>query len=434
MDWFSILIPLVMFGALVVIGMPIGFALAIVGFTGYALIAGPGAAYGQLGSVYLTTMADFVFVPIPMFILMGEFMVISGLGAELYEAAWRVTGRLPGGLGVGSIVACGIVAAVSGISAAGIVTVGGIAIPEMIKRGYDRRLACGFIAAGGGLGILIPPSISFIVYGALAEQSIGALFVAGIVPGVLLIILFSLVTVLIGILRPDLFPRIHKVSWKDQLSAALRVWPSILLILCVLGSIYLGIGSISEVAAIGAFAAMCIALARRKLTLHKLWRVLWETAYVTGFIFIVLIGGSYFGYFLGISGITDGLIRFLSDSYISPWLVILCINLVLLAMGTLMDPASITVITTPILYPILVSLGFSPIWYGVILAVQLEMSFITPPVGLNVYVIKGLFPDIPLKEIFVGSLPFCITQAVLIVILMIFPQLTLWLPRLAGYS
>lgn len=432
MDWMTVAVPLFLFFALLAVGVPIGFTLGICSLIGYSMVAGFNIALIRLGYISISATGNFSFAAIPLFILMGEFIVVSGMGSKLYEAAWRWVGKLPGGLAVATVLACSVVAAMTGTSTAGCVAVGVVAVTEMVKRGYSKRLACGSVVAGGTLGILIPPSIPFIIYGTLTGQSVGKLFLAGVVPGIIMMIIFSLYIVAYAVRYPDLVPRISStVTWKERFVSLSDLWSIILIIFLVLGSMYLGVCSASEASGIGAFASMCIAFWYKKLTLHKMWEAIMRTAHICGFIFIIVTCGLYFGYYITVTGMIPKLFSTITTGFdLSGWWFLIGVNILLLILGCMMDSASIIIITTPIIYPILTSFGFDPIWYAVILALNMEAGFITPPVGLNLYTVSSLFPQIPFSDILMGSLPYVILICIGIAIVMCFPALTLWLPTL----
>jgi len=308
--WAVVALPLLSFIALLALKLPIAFALGFSGFMGYWMLKGFDVAIARLGIAGYETMMSFVLSPIAVFILMGEFVVLSGVGAELYEAVWRWLGRIPGSIGIASIVACAIFAAMCGVSVAAAVTIGLMAIPEMLKRGYDKSLATGSLAAGGTLGILIPPSVTFILYGVTAEESIGKLFMAGVFPGVVLTSLFSGYILLRAIRNPKAAPSAGRVPMKDKFRSLRGVWAIILLIAAVMGTIYAGVCTPTEAAGVGAMVAMLIVLAYRKMSWSKLWNSLVSTAVTSGYIFIIVVFDMYFGIYLTLSGVTDQFINF----------------------------------------------------------------------------------------------------------------------------
>lgn len=416
--------------ALLVIGMPIGFALGSIGLVGSFIVVGSKGALGMLGVIPLETATKFILVCIPLFILMAEFAVISGISSDLYTAIHKWTGHLPGGLAIASIIACGVFGAISGSAIATSASIGRVAVPEMIKRGYDKKLSIGSIAAAGGVGIVIPPSLVFITFGFLGELPIGTLFIAGIIPGIILVILYSLQILLMTLLRPHIAPRVTGASWSERLIWAPKVLPMMLIILAVLGTIYLGVATPTEAAAIGAFGTFCLALFKKSLNLGRLREATSNAARTTSSILIILIGALCFGYFLSVSGFTKNITDLIVSIPLSRWWIMIIIQAFLFVLGGVLDVGGIVAITTPIFVPALTALGFDPIWFGVLLAINMDIASETPPVGLNVYVIRSIFKDIAsLEDIFKGAVPFVLAESAGLALVMAFPSLALWLPQ-----
>jgi C4-dicarboxylate transporter, DctM subunit len=426
---YSTVVPLILLGVLLAMGMPIAFSLFFTGFLGMIMVTGFNPAINYLGSHGFSTMAVFVFTPLPLFIMMGNILAVSGVGPDMFEVASKWFGKLRGGLAVASVVACAIFASMCGLSMAGAATIGQVGIPEMLKRGYDRGLATGSVAVAGTLGILIPPSLPFIMSGVVTQQSIGQLFIAGIVPGIMLTILFSGYILFISWRRPEIAPAIEGViTWRDRLFSLKRLWSAIALIILVLGSIYGGIGTPTEAAGIGALGAIIVALLYRSLNLKMLVQVLKNTTEIMGFIMIIVAGAMLFSYYLTMTGITQSFSRWMISLSAPVWATLIMINMVLLVLGCFLDSTAIILITTPLFLPILVSSGYNPIWYGVMLIINIEIAFVTPPVGMNLYVIKSIAPEVPLGTIIKGSIPFLLIALFGIFMIAVFPQLTLWLP------
>jgi C4-dicarboxylate transporter DctM subunit len=429
LELYAIVVPLVLLGVLLAIGMPIGFTLFFTGFLGMVMQAGFEATMNYLGSHAFNSVAVFVFTPIPLFVLMGNILAVSGVGPDLFEATSKWFGKLRGGLAVASIVACAIFASMCGLSIAGAATIGQVGIPEMLKRGYDKGLATGSVATAGTLGILIPPSLPFIMYGIVSQQSIGQLFIAGIVPGIMLTILFSTYVLFITWRRPAMAPAIEGVvTWKDRLLALRRLWAAIVLIIMVLGSIYGGIGTPTEAAGIGAAGAFIVALLYRSFSLKLLVQILKNTTELMGFIMIIVVGAMMFSFYLTMTGVTQAFSHWMVSLAVPGWVILVLINFVLLILGCFLDSTAIILITTPLFLPILLSHGFDPIWYGVMLIINIEIAFITPPVGMNLYVVSNIAPEVPLGTIIRGATPFLLLALLQIILIAIFPQLALWLP------
>jgi C4-dicarboxylate transporter DctM subunit len=428
LDVTNTIVPLAFLAVFLLAGLPIGFALLFTGFLGLTMITSFDAAVNYLGLHAFSSIARFAFTPIPLFILMGDILAVSGVGFDMFDAALKWFGRVRGGLAVASIVACAIFASMCGLSMAGAATIGIVAIPEMLKRGYDKGLAAGSVATAGTLGILIPPSLPFIMYGIIAEQSVGQLFIAGIIPGILLTVLFSTYVLAISWRRPHLAPGMAGVTWKERFFSLHKLWSAIALITLVLGSIYGGVATPTEAAGVGAVGALGVALIYRSLTVKKLIEIARRTVELMGFIMILVVGAMLFSYYLTLTGATQSLSEWMASLQVAPWVIIVGINIILLLLGCFLDSTAIILITTPLFLPIIVNMGFDPIWYGVILIINIEIAFITPPVGMNLYVISNIAPDVPLGSIMRGVIPFLLLALLAIALVAVFPQLALWLP------
>lgn len=417
---------------LLAMGIPIAFGLGFLGAVGIAFFLDPGVLY-QIAEVAADTGTNLFMLTVPLFILMAEVVSFSGVGNDIYTAAHRWLSWLPGGLAISSIATCTGFAAISGSSPATAATVGLVAIPEMVKRGYNRRLAVGAIAVGGTLGILVPPSITMIIYGIITEVSIGKLFIAGIIPGILLALILSVAVALAVMIRPSLAPRAQAVTWKERFASLSRVWAFLLLVISILGTIYAGIATPTESAAIGATFAILIALAYRRLTIPALQGALIRTVGVTAMIMFLVIGGNVLAFLLSSLTIPQYLTSAIVEMEMSKWTVMIFINIILLLMGCLLDPMAIMVISLPILFPIVTNLGFDPIWFGVIVTVNVEIGMITPPVGLNLFILKGAVPDVDMGDVVYGSIPFVALMILGMAIIMMFPELATWLPGRMGF-
>jgi len=319
----------------------------------------------------------------------------------------------------------------SGVSVAGAATIGRFSVPQMLKRGYAGSLAGGSVAAAGALALLIPPSIGFVLYGEMADQSIGKLFIAGIVPGILITVLMMLYVGVLATLRPDIAPRVDSVvTWRERFSALKGVWAAVLLVFLVLGTIYLGIATPTEAAGLGAAGAFLIAGLDRQLSLEKVLEIFRSTAVTSGMILLILTAALLFAYIVTRLMIPQALVMWIAQVDYPAWVILSLILLFLLVIGMFLDIVSIILIATPILLPVVTALGFNPIWFGVIMIIACEMAVITPPVGLNLYVIKGVAPDLHINEIIWGALPFVVIEVIAIAILTLFPSLVLWLPSI----
>ncbi|MBM3488405.1 MAG: TRAP transporter large permease [Alphaproteobacteria bacterium] len=413
---------------LLMLRMPIGIAMLLVGVVGFAILNGMPAALAMLGSYPYSYAAVYDLAVIPLFVLMGNCAGVSGMGRDLYNAAYSWIGHWRGGLASATIVSCAGFAAVSGSSVASAVTMGRVCLPEMRRYDYDPRLATGTIAAGGTLGILIPPSTAFVVYGILTEQSIGRLLLAGFFPGLLLTVLFVITIMIQTRIAPQLGPPGPVASWRMRAESLGRAGPMIGIVTMTIGGMYLGVFTTSEAAAVGAFLSFAYALWRKSLGGGNLTSVLLDSVKTTAMVFLILIGAQVFGPFLALSGLPAHVAETLSDLAMPRWVVLVLILALYIVLGMFLEGFAMMVLTIPIVFPIVTALGYDPIWFGVMMVIVLEMGLISPPVGINVFVVKGLVPDVPMGQVFIGIIPFMIAMAVCLAILMVFPEIALFLP------
>ncbi|NYT84022.1 TRAP transporter large permease subunit [Pusillimonas harenae] len=420
---------LLTFGGLVVVGAPIFAALGVASILGMFLQGGINAL-NVIPSILHRGLASYSLICIPLFILMGEVMARTSIGGKLYNLFYVWLNRLPGGLAIASVGSSAVFGAMSGVSVAGAATIGRFAIPEMLKRNYDPGLAGGSVAAAGSLALLIPPSIGFVLYGEMAEQSIGKLFTAAIFPGLLLTgLMMGYLYVLIKA-KPHMAPRgASRVSAAERWAALKYIWPACLMILAVLGTIYFGIATPTEASGIGALGAFLIAAFMRELSVKLVVGILRSTIVTSGMILLILAAALLFGYIMTRLMIPQKVIGLVAELNQPGWMVFAISLLFLIVIGMFLDIVSVILITTPILLPIIVAAGYDPIWFGVIMIIACEMAVITPPVGLNLYVIKGIAPQITLGEIIRGAVPFVLVQMLCIIILTVFPSIALWLVR-----
>lgn len=406
-------------------GLRVAAALGIAGIiTAYTFIG----RTALLEYISWTVGTNFVLIAIPLFIFMGQLLLHSGLSSKLYEGSSALLGRVPGGLLHANIISCAIFAAISGSSVATAVTIGTVAIPELEKRGYESKIVLGSLAAGGTLGILIPPSVPLIIYGVMTEQPVGPLFMAGILPGIMLTLLFVGYIVVRVMTRPELAPRPEKVLLKRRILSIIGMWPIVVTIMIVLGGIYLGVMTPTEAAGVGAFTALVFTLAYRQLNWSVLKMCLRETIKTTAMIVLLVIGAQMVTSILTVLWVTDNAVAWAASLAVSPIAILMFIYLLYLIFGCFMDGISLEVITLPIVFPIISALGFNPIWFGIVLVILIEMGMLTPPVGLNVYVIHGLRPDRPLTEVFLGIIPFFFMLVIGLAIITTFPIIATWLP------
>lgn len=424
----SILIVLIGIIVVVLFGGPIFLALGISSLAGMYMVRGL-KGFFQLPASMMGQLESFLLVAVPLYIFMGETLSKSGIGSELFEWLEKLLSKIPGGLAIASIFACALFGAMCGVSIAGVAAIGIVAVPEMLKRGYDPPLAAGAVAASGALALLIPPSISFIIYGAISGVSVGKLFIGGIIPGTVLAVFMAFYILVRVIKNPSLAPRQRvRYTWKEMFSPMLSLWPVIFLLLAVLGTIYTGIATPTEAGAIGAVGALVVTSVRGKTNKETLREITTHTAQTTGKIFIILAAAFAFTQYLNLVRVPVKLSQWIVTLNIHPILVIVIIMIVFIGLGMFIDGASLIIVTTPIVLPTIVALGFDPLWYGIILVINIEMAVITPPVGLNLYTMKSVIDELNLQEILKGALPYVFVESIALVIFLLWPRLATWLP------
>jgi len=414
---------------LLAIGMPIAFAMATVAFAGLIVVGGFAGALTQLSIAPYANVAYYPMSTIPLFVLMGGLAFASGLSADAYQTAYKWIGALPGGLAMATIGGCAGFAACTGSSVASIGMMTATALPEMLRYKYDPKLATGSIASGTTLGILIPPSIPFIVYALFAQASVGKLFIAGIFPGLLLASLFILTIYILVKWRPSMGPPGDKTTWREKLGALKSTWATLLLVMFVLGGIWGGIFTPIEAGGMGAFGAFLIALVRRKLTKHNFIDSLKSAGRTTAMIFAMIIGAMMLNYFLAVTRLPYMLADYVAALPVPPVAIIIVMMFFYLIGGCLMDTLGLMLLTLPIFIPIVNSLGIDLILFGVLTTIMTEMALITPPIGMNVFVLGGMAGDIPLYTIFKGIVPFLIAMIIGLALIIAFPQIALFLPN-----
>ncbi len=417
---------------LMLLGLPIGFAMLTVGFVGYGMMTSFKAALGLLSLVPFDQVAVYSMSVIPLFCLMGEFGFRSGVVSDAYTAADRWVGHHRGGLCMATNVACAAFAAMTGSSIAGSSIMTQVAWPEMKKRNYKATLGLGCIAAGGTLGILIPPSTPMITYGIITNSSVGKLFLAGLMPGIVITVLFCVAVVVVTRIDPLAAPAGKKSGWKERFRSLSKVWLMLVLIVAVLGSIWGGLCTPTEAAAIGSFGTFVIAIGRHNMNLKKIRESIRSSMKVTSMIFFLLIGASVFSNFITVTKAPVVIAKWVASSNIAPAMVIAIMCLVYIFLGCLMDTLSMILLTLPIFTPIVVALGYDLVWFGILVVLMTMLGSITPPVGINCFVVGGMVDDSTTGEVFKGVVPFIIALIVMAVILVAFPDVALWLPRVLG--
>ncbi|MBN1191776.1 MAG: TRAP transporter large permease [Dehalococcoidales bacterium] len=412
---------------LLMMGVHVGFAMIVVGVAGYAAIGGFDAALNNLPILTFDKLNAYHFAVLPLFLLMSSFISVTNIGSDAYMMARAWLGKFKGGLAMATIAACGLFAAVSGTSLAGSVVMGKVAYPEMKKLGYKDRLSGPVISAGGTLGILIPPSMGFVLLGILAELSIGKLFIAGIIPGVIVVLVYMLTVVVLCKFKPDLAPMTATTTWKEKFSSIKLTWPIALLFIIIMGGIYGGVFTATEAGAIGAFGALIIGLARRELKGGSIWYALQDAAQLTAMITAMLVGAYLFNAFLAITQIPYTISEFLAGLAISKYVILVLIIVFYIVCGMLFDIVAIIILTVPILYPAIDRLGFDLIWYSVIMVRMIEIGQITPPFGINLFGLVNII-KVPLATLYKGIWPFIVCDLATVAVLCVFPILSTWLP------
>ncbi|MGE3988763.1 TRAP transporter large permease [Pseudorhodoplanes sp.] len=416
--------------ALMLIRVPIAISLASVAVAGFAYLVGPGPALGILIDSPIRTVTNFNFSVIPMFVLMGALVAASGMSRELFRAANAWVGHLPGGMAMATILACGGFASINGSSVASAATMTHVALPEMRRAGNDPGLSAGVIAAGGTLGIMIPPSVMFILYAVLTDTDVVSLFIAGIVPGLMAIVMYCITVQIIFLLRPEWLPRGSRADRKEKLASLRAIWATGLLFALVMGGIYFGVVTITEAAGLGVFGALIIGVARGRLPWSAVEESLIEALRTSAAIFFILIAAFLFQYFLAVSQLSQLLGEALESLPVGPIGVVIAILAFYIIVGMFVDELAIMLLTIPIVFPIVVNLGFDPVWFGVLVVVTIQIGLIAPPVGIVCFIINNMVPDIGIVNIYRGAMPFVIADLVWLALLVAFPSLSLYLGRL----
>jgi len=414
---------------LIFIRIPVAVAMALVGFVGLGLVRNWPSAFAMASSVVYESGFQYLLSVLPLFILMGNLLTESRMSRDLYQASYAFLGHYRGGLAMSTIAACGGFGAICGSSIATAATMSRVAYPEMRALGYSKSLAAGSIAAGGTLGILIPPSIIMVVYSILTEQSIGKMFIAGVIPGVLAVLFYMAAVRWVTFRQPDAAPAGPRVGWKERLRSLNKVWAVLTLIIALMGGIYIGFFTPAEAAGMGAFLAFVFSLMRKNLSPRKFFNIVVDSAVTTGMIFFIMIGALMLANFINFTSMPNDLLDAIDAFNISPLALILVICLIYVVLGCVLESMSMILLTVPIFYPLVEALGMDLIWFGVIVVVVTEISFITPPLGMNIFVIRGLIRDIQTQEIFRGVMPFVVVDIVRLLVLVLFPAITLYLTQ-----
>src|SRR6201991_3879258 len=417
---------------LMLLRVPVGMAMGLVGVSGFAYIVGGAAALKNVGHTTMRTVTDYNFAVVPLFLLMGAFATTSGMSRELFRGANAFLGHLRGGLGIATIAACGGFAAICGSSVATAATFSKVAYPEMRSYGYPQSFATGVIAAGGTLGAMLPPSTVLAVYGIITEQDIGKLFIAGIIPGLLAMTMYMITIALIGYFRPGFLPKGTYTTWRERFAGLKNIWAPVLLFVFVIGGLY-GLPFLprftpTEAGGVGASGAFLIGIFTGRLDKEKILASLLQATRTAAAVFTVLIGALIFGYFLTVTQTPQKVTEILTGLGLGRYGILALIMVMYLVLGCLMDAMAMVILTVPIIFPVIKQLGFDPIWFGVIIVMTVELGLIHPPVGMTIFVIKSVIEDAKISTIFYGVMPFIITDLLRLVILIAFPILATWLP------
>ena len=410
--------------------MPVGFLMALIGFVGFGFLVSFEASLNLIARDVFAVFGSYNLTVIPLFVFMGQIAFHSGISARLFDTAYKFMGHLPGGLAIATVWACAAFSAICGSTNATAATMAAATLPEMKRYNYKAGLATGVVAAGGSLGILIPPSVIFIVYGIMTEQSIGKLFIAGIIPGILLTLLFIATIVIWVMLKPDLAPRAQRATFREMIASLSGLVETLLLFLLVMGGLFAGFFTPTEAGGIGAFGTLALAVIKRNLTWKGFIAALFETTRISCMILVIVAGATIFGHFLAVSRIPFDIANWISGFDLPPFVIMFFIILVYLVGGCFIDALALIMLTVPIFYPVITHFGYDPIWFGVIIVLITQIGIITPPVGINVYVVNGVARDVPLEVIFKGVVPFLIALIIGTFLLIPFPQIALYLPSL----
>lgn len=418
---------LLLLGFLLIIGLPVAFAMAVSGAVGLYFYGGMPILSGILNTTPLTTANAYEMITIPMFILMAEFVIVSGIASDLFKSATVWVGRVRGGVAMATAIAGAGFGAISGSSTAAAATLAATSLPEMMKQGYEPKLAGGVVAISGTLAMLIPPSVALILYGIIADVSISALLIGGVIPGILVTLAIVLTVWLLVLFWPETAPLGRAYSFREKFASLKRIGPMLVLFVAITGTIYSGIATPTEASGIGAFVALLLAIKERKLTLATLWQALRNAAQTSCMILFIILGAHVFGYFIAITRITNDLTDWVGALPLAPLLIMTFILIGYVILGFFMDQIAILILTVPVVLPVVLALGYDPVWFGVIVVVTAEVGMVTPPLGMNVFVVAR-YTRRPIGELFRGVMPHVWAHFIVIALLTLFPSIILWLP------
>ncbi len=415
---------------LILLQVPIGISMIVVGAVGFGVLSGFGPALSILESEPSSVISNVDLAVIPLFLLMGNFATTAGLSADIFKLAYAFFGHRRGGLALATIAGCGFFGAICGSSVATAVTFGRVALPEMLQRKYAPDLATGSIAAGGTLGSLVPPSVILVIYAVMAEEFIIELFIAAVIPAILSIASYFVAIAIYVRMKPSAGPAGPRMLWSDRFKTLSHSWGVVFILVVVVGGIYGGVVTVTEAAALGAILSFLFALGRKKLTVEGFWRALTGTATTTAMIYVIIIGGNVFSYFVTVTNMPEAIVTAIGNWHAPTPVILLALLIVYLILGSIFDTVAAMLVTLPFVLPLITSMGYSPVWWGIVNVVVIEIGMITPPIGLNVFVLQGVAKTIPLGVIFRGIIPFLCADIIRLTILVAFPALMLWLPNL----
>lgn len=429
MEWY--VTALLMVGILIfasLLNIPIAICLGLTAFAFLVNVVGLERAGAALNTQFVEMWTNYAVMAVPLFIFMAEFLLVGGITGDLFEMASKWLRRLPGGLAVVTVSSCAVFGAMSGSSLGAIATFGTVAVPQMLKRGYDPKLATGSVCAAGALAHLIPPSVMAVLYAMLVETSPGQQLMAGFLPGFLLAGGFVGIAIVWALLNPKAAPREPSVPWRERFLVLRKIGGPLVIIVAVLGVIYTGIATVTESAAIGAFAALILAIISRRLTRANFTGSLLNATRTTSFVLLIAVAGKFFGWVMNYFTIPQHIVDMMVATNANPWLILVMIQVLYIILGMFIDPMGIMFTTVPVLYPLLQAFGFDMVWFGVLFLINMELAIVTPPLGFGLYIIKGIVPQVPLSDIIKGGLRFSVATVAVLGILMAFPQIALWLP------
>jgi C4-dicarboxylate transporter, DctM subunit len=427
------IIGIVVLVAIFLLGLPVGFSMGLVGLIGVCVVNSPSAALSMLARDFFDTFSSYSLSVIPMFVFMGSIAYFTGMSGRLFDASYIFFGKMRGGLAMATIAATAGFSAICGSTSATAAAMGKVSIPEMKRYGYDLGFASGCIAAAGGLGILIPPSTIFIIYGILVQESIGKLFISGVIPGLLLTAVFIGTVYIMCRINPKLGPAGAATNWKQKIRGLTGIIEMMIIFGLVIGGLFSGLFSPTQAGAAGAAGAIIIGLVRKQLSFSLFWAAVKDTLQITCMIMVVVAGAIVFGHFMAITQMPYFVSDYIGNLPIPPMAIMGLIIVMYIIAGCFMDSLALIMLTVPILFPLVTKLGFDPIWFGVIIVLVTDIGVITPPVGINVFVIKGVVPEVPIGDIFKGVLPFLIGMILVTILILIFPIIATWLPSFTTY-